>query len=134
MPSENQQQRLFSLDHANRTLPLVSRIVEEIVDLDQTRARLYREAKKRVASGCLEDAARLQDEIQEIAFRQDECAGELRRIGCELKDPSLGLVDFPARLGDRVVYLCWKLGEDKIGHWHEIDAGFPGRQPITGQF
>jgi hypothetical protein len=49
----------------------------------------------------------------------------------EIKDPYTGLVDFPCRQDNREVYLCWKLGEDKLDWWHEIDAGFAGRQPLA---
>ena len=50
--------------------------------------------------------------------------------GCYLKDLDSGLVDFPTLWEGREVYLCWKLGETEVGHWHEIEAGFRGRQPI----
>jgi hypothetical protein len=55
---------------------------------------------------------------------------QIQEWGIELKDLGQGLVDFPHRRGGRVVYLCWRLGEDAIGWWHEIQAGFAGRQPI----
>ncbi len=56
---------------------------------------------------------------------------ELHEIGIEVKNPRRGLIDFPSLRGDRVVYLCWQEGDgDKIEWWHEIDAGFAGRQPI----
>ena len=42
-----------------------------------------------------------------------------------------GLLDFPTTLDGRVVYLCWKRGEPKVSHWHEINGGFAGRQPVT---
>ena len=43
-------------------------------------------------------------------------------------------MDFPARLGNRTVLLCWKLGEEQVLHWHELQAGFGGRQPVADQF
>jgi hypothetical protein len=55
---------------------------------------------------------------------------EVQEIGCELKDVRLGLVDFYALLDDRLVYLCWRLGEQGITHWHELNEGYGGRQPI----
>jgi hypothetical protein len=56
---------------------------------------------------------------------------ELHEIGIELKDYSRGLIDFPAMRDDHVVLLCWQLGEDEqIEWWHEVEAGFAGRQPI----
>ena len=52
-------------------------------------------------------------------------------VGCELKDWESGLVDFPSRMDSREVCLCWKLGEEQITQWHEVYAGFAGREPIT---
>jgi hypothetical protein len=57
---------------------------------------------------------------------------ELEAVGCVFKGFDAGLVDFYSLREDRPVFLCWKLGEDRITHWHEIDAGFSGRQPIDG--
>lgn len=85
-----------------------------------------------MTAGDRKAAEALQDRMQELASEQSDYAAELDRIGCELKDPIIGLVDFPARLEDRVVYLCWKLGEDTIDHWHEIHAGFAGRRSTAG--
>ena len=54
----------------------------------------------------------------------------LQEIGIVLRDIDRGLVDFPTRLGDREAYLCWELGEDRVEHWHELDDGYRGRQPL----
>ena len=51
-----------------------------------------------------------------------------------MKDPNKGLIDFPALLDGRVVYLCWKLGEETVEHWHELTAGFDNREPVEGSF
>ena len=56
---------------------------------------------------------------------------DLHELGIELKDYTRGLIDFPSLRSDRVVYLCWQIGDgDEIGWWHETDAGFAGRQPL----
>lgn len=57
----------------------------------------------------------------------------LKQYGCMLKNLEGGIVDFPARLKGRDVLLCWRLGEESISHWHEVDAGFHGRQPIDAE-
>lgn len=57
-------------------------------------------------------------------------AEELEGIGCEVKDVQSGLVDFRSMRDGRAVFLCWRLGEDGIHFWHELDTGFAGRQPI----
>lgn len=53
-------------------------------------------------------------------------------IGCVVKDVEVGLIDFRCRLGTQDVYLCWKEGEDTIGHYHAMDTGFANRRPIPG--
>jgi hypothetical protein len=55
---------------------------------------------------------------------------ELARQGILLRDPESGLIDFPAERDGRPVFLCWRLGEDRVSHWHDIDTGFAGRKPL----
>ena len=62
--------------------------------------------------------------------RLREYEEELNNLGVLLKDYHTGLVDFPCWMDDHEVYLCWRLGEDEVAHWHEIDAGFAGRQKL----
>jgi hypothetical protein len=55
---------------------------------------------------------------------------ELNAFGCELKDADSGLIDFLSLRNGREIYLCWRLGEERINYWHYLDAGFAGRQPL----
>lgn len=57
-------------------------------------------------------------------------AAEMVKLGGELKDPEAGLVDFLGLRDGHEIYLCWRLGEERINYWHELDAGFAGRQPF----
>lgn len=54
----------------------------------------------------------------------------LEEVGIVLRDIDRGLADFPALRDGREIYLCWQRGEDRIGFWHELESGFPGRQPL----
>ena len=63
-----------------------------------------------------------------------EAVQEVQILGVQIKDFKSGLVDFPYDRDGRIVYLCWRLDEDEIRWWHETDAGFAGRQPITDEF
>ncbi|HJZ67105.1 MAG TPA: DUF2203 domain-containing protein, partial [Blastocatellia bacterium] len=67
-----------------------------------------------------------------IAF--SEAVQEIEYLGVHVKDFRSGLVDFPYDRNGRIVYLCWKPDEEEIGWWHETDAGFAGRQPLTDEF
>jgi hypothetical protein len=134
MPRTSRERKTFSLRQANNTLPLVTRIVKDIVDLRSRMRSLHQQAERMLREGRKSRAEELQDQLGDLLQECDEYIGELEHIGCDFKDPDLGLVDFPARLDDRVVYLCWKLGENEISHWHELDAGFSGRRPAKGLF
>ena len=73
---------------------------------------------------------KLQKELAEQIQTMQELIDELSSFGCELKDPSIGLIDFLSIRNEREVYLCWHLGEEHINFWHYPDAGFVGRQPL----
>lgn len=118
--------RRFTLIQANRALPLVSRIVADVVKTHDRamamQADLSPKGAKVPADHVALDAAmdRLQDYVAELA-----------EVGCELKDYRVGLVDFVGRHEGRDVLLCWKLGEDRVGYWHEMNAGYAGRKPVS---
>jgi hypothetical protein len=63
--------------------------------------------------------------------RLHELLHQVQDMGIQVKDLTIGLVDFAALRGGREVYLCWQYGEEGIQYWHELDAGFAGRQPIS---
>jgi hypothetical protein len=129
--------RYFTLAEANATLPYVRAIVRDITEL----AHELRDRHERLGrltageSGSSSEAHReelLQAEaaVEQGQERMQEYERELRQIGVELKDYFTGLIDFPSLRNGRPVYLCWRLGEPEVGHWHELDAGFAGRQRL----
>jgi hypothetical protein len=61
----------------------------------------------------------------------EEYVRELKALGVELKDYFTGLIDFPSLMDGRPVYLCWRLGEPEVAHWHELEAGVAGRQKLV---
>ena len=120
--------RRFTLELANKALPLVKRVVSDIVQA-HARASVCREMMDKT-HGAKEQAS-VQGELDHSVMRLEELVDELSNIGVELKDYDSGLVDFVGRHEGRDVYLCWKLGEDRITHWHELNAGFAGRKPVS---
>ena len=66
--------------------------------------------------------------------RVRESIAEIDSIGVQVKDLDSGLLDFPFKLDEEVVLLCWKLGEPAIEHWHTVESGFRGRQPVDERF
>jgi hypothetical protein len=127
--------QLFTVDHANRTLPLVRKIVEDVV----REHRRWQEAIVELdilVSGmqtALPDprATALEREITGIARDLDAFEGELAALGIQLKDRRIGLIDFPSEMDGRRVLLCWRLGEPSVQFWHDEDAGYAGRQPLS---
>jgi hypothetical protein len=130
--------KYFTLAEANAMLPLVRAIVDDIVTLyNDVQERRERLAKVRQAHGHRrdddtydEEVQQIEDEIEKDYDRLNEFGDELRRLGVELKDPVSGLVDFLTQIDGREAYLCWKLGEGEITFWHELNAGFSGRQSL----
>ena len=125
----------FSVEEANRTLPLVRRIVSDAVRdywRWQEKVREYEEvAANRKVDQPSDEAERLEHEAQQLARDIDGYIAEIRQLGVEMKGIDSGLVDFPSELNGRPVLLCWQLGEESVQYWHEEDAGFAGRQPVA---
>jgi len=128
----NKPKRRFTLEQANRTLPLVSRIVADIVRVHKNASSLQGQIEKQdKQQPSKQRTADIEKELETAKERLNGLLDELSDVGCELKDFQTGLIDFIGRHQNRDVYLCWKLGEAQIGYWHELDAGFAGRQPIA---
>ena len=125
--------KTFTIEQANRTLPLVRRIVQDIVDHYARWQELVKSLDV-LAAGPSPDAVqidRLQRHIQAEARAIDGFVRELNDLGAEMKGFDIGLVDFPGEVDGHPAYLCWRLGEPAVAHWHERDAGFAGRRPLA---
>ena len=126
-PAPSQPSRRFTLEQANRSLPLVKRIAADIVKCHQAAAQ----AQTTLDRAAAKDKPAAQKALDAHVDRLQDLMEEMSDIGCELKDFRTGLVDFVGRHQGRDIYLCWKLGEEKIAFWHELGAGYAGRQPIS---
>ena len=126
-PAPSRPSRKFSLSEANRSLALVKRIVADIVTTHQQAAK----CQARIERARGKEQATVQGELDKAVNRLEDLVDELSDVGVELKDYQTGLVDFVGRHEGRDVYLCWKLGEERITHWHEMNAGFAGRRPVS---
>ena len=78
----------------------------------------------------LETNTKLNKDYHKLSYEFYKEIEKLEKIGCLIKDVEQGLIDFYCKFERRDIFLCWKLGEEKIKAWHEIDAGFVGRRPI----
>jgi hypothetical protein len=129
--------KYFTVSQANASLPLIRAIVRDITELarelQERHERLLRVLKSdrgALAEAYQEEVQQMQADLERDQERMHEYEQELHNLGVELKDYQRGLIDFPCWMDNRAVYLCWKLGEPEVAYWHELDAGFAGRQKL----
>ena len=126
------EEHLYDVDEANALLPSLRERLARIRDARQVILREAEVVKEKVvADGGGSDAGR--DYWEATATLR----AELERLAGDsilLRDPESGLVDFPAEREGERVYLCWRVGEERIAWWHETDAGFAGRTPLDDAF
>jgi len=127
--------RIFTVAEAERTLPLVRRIVTDLLAAYPVWRQAVEEydllaGAARAEPGETPALRAARETITREAERINGYLQELEQIGCVFKGFEAGLVDFYALREDRLVFLCWRLGEAHITHWHEVDAGFAGRRPL----
>jgi hypothetical protein len=129
--------KYFTIAQANAMLPLVRVIVRDVADLAQSLRdrhqrlnRINNSGESSLSDAHQEEAAQAQTEFERGCDQMREYERELEKLGIELKDYFTGLIDFPCWMDDHEIYLCWRLGEAEVAHWHELDAGFAGRQKL----
>jgi hypothetical protein len=134
----NEEQKLFTLTEAERTRrevePVLIEAIEtrrKLVPLDDELTALA--ARIQAMGGIVvpyEHAARLRFDRDRLAESLSASLEKIQATGCVVKDLETGLLDFPAIVNDEEVYLCWRLGEERIRFYHRQDEGFAGRKPI----
>jgi hypothetical protein len=134
--------KTFTLDEAQSLLPvlesLLKRAMEDKQSAEEIESDLAGLAQRIYLSGGMKvdttAVAKQRAEMEACLKRVRETIAEIDAIGVQVKDIEGGLLDFPCRLDDDVVLLCWRVGESSIDHWHTMDAGFRGRQPVDERF
>jgi len=128
--------RFFTVEEANLELPRLRQWLPRLQArrrrLDVVQRKLGELTLKAAANGNLleEEVHATQREAKRLTEEFDKLIAKINDLGCEIKDIEQGLVDFPGLREGREVYLCWRLGEPEVAFWHELDAGFGGRQPL----
>jgi hypothetical protein len=133
MPEE-----IFDLGRAERLLPQLEQLLRVALEQKKRLSRFGKEQAQQIERIIVLGGSRVNLEHfsqskkgkEQSAARLRQAAEEIEGLGCLLKDLDVGLVDFPCRLGEREVYLCWKLGEPNIRFWHHVEEGFAGRKPL----
>ena len=126
--------RLFTLEEATALLP---RLRTEVAALREGSREVAVQRRRLAALERLPRSNGHPREAEEVDERLGVLLGDLGRrvealtaLGVEVKDLEQGLIDFPSLREGRVVYLCWRVDEERIAYWHELDAGYQGRQPL----
>lgn len=134
--------KTFTLDEAQSLLPVLESLLKRALEdkrsaqnvesgLNDLVQRIY------FSGGMLLNPAHIakqRAEMESHLKRVRESIAEIDSIGVQVKDIEAGLLDFPCRVNDEVVLLCWRMGEAAIEHWHTMEAGFQGRQPVDERF
>ena len=134
--------KTFTLEEAQSLLPVLESLLKRAIEgkqsaeevdssLSDLARRIYLSGGMRVDVGAV---AKQRAEIEAHLQRVRESIAEIDSIGVQVKDLDAGLLDFPCRLDDQVVLLCWRMGEPAIEHWHPVDSGFKDRQPVDERF
>jgi hypothetical protein len=132
------KRKYFTVAQANAMLPLLRSILRDVTELAQElrdrhdrMQRLQKNEQEGLGSAAhREEVDHITIEFERGRERMHELLDELDNLGIELKDPFAGLVDFRSKMDGREVYLCWRLDEPEVAHWHELNAGFTGRQKL----
>ncbi len=121
--------RHFTPDEANAMLPRLRPMLEQLIEAksELTDAEAHEALSDAAPGNGGGDPGR---QVGEGFLEVRSILGALEEAGIVIKDIDRGLIDFPAIIEDREVFLCWELGEDGVTHWHELEAGYGGRQPL----
>ena len=128
--------RYFTVDEAEALLPEITIVLRKMQECRQNMRTLEEELEalhiRSMGNGhhLYERILGLQRDLVTRVQALRSTMEELQTFGCELKDPDTGLIDFLSLRNGQEVYLCWRLGEERIAFWHHLHTGFAGRQPL----
>ncbi len=134
--------KTFTLDEAHSLLPVLESLLKRAIEvrgsaqsvesnLNGLTQRIFLSGGMKIDSA---NVARQRADMEELMKQVRESIAEIDAIGVQVKDLDAGLLDFPCRVDDQVVLLCWRMGEPAIEYWHTVEAGFQGRQPVDERF
>jgi len=133
-------QRVFTISEINALIPDLSDLVgdqlREQSEIEHGLAELTRLSGSTPQSleagpGEGSEVRKLKRELKQRIERYEAGWARVQTMGGVVKDPQTGLVDFYGRVGEKLVWLCWRYGEDSLSHYHELESGFSGRRPLT---
>src|SRR4051812_44778274 len=134
-------ERTFTLQEAQALLPVLESLLRSAMDskkkVEESQAELQQLSNRIFVNGGtivdISAVARRKAEGEKAAQQAKDALQEIGSTGAQVKDLDMGLLDFPCRVKEEVILLCWKVGEKAITHWHGTDEGFSGRKPIDAR-
>jgi hypothetical protein len=135
-----QTQRVFTISEVNALIPdltdLVGEQLREQSEIEHGLAELTRLSGSSPASLAAsaddhKEVLKLKRDLKERIERYEAGWARVQTMGGVIKDPQTGLVDFYGRVGEKLVWLCWRYGEDSLSHYHDLESGFSARRPLT---
>src|SRR5579864_1860151 len=125
----DQPETLFTLDEANSLLPRLRPLLLRLQEAQRhlSDKGLLERLRTAAAGNGGGAAARA---VMETGDEFGRLTAEIESLGVVVRDPASGLVDFPAERDGEPVFLCWRVEEDAVGHWHDRDSGYMGRRPL----
>lgn len=122
--------QFFTLKEAHQSLNIIRPLMDEVQAIREkildSQPEAWPAIEKSAGNGGNKALSRMVDDFEKL----DKLIHQILDTGVQIKDINIGLLDFSAMRDGHEVYLCWKYGEDDIAFWHEVDAGYAGRQPI----
>ncbi len=127
--------KVFTIEEANDLLPILTELLSEL----QSKRDLAAEVEVQIdaleiagtsGQSSLQEMSRLMEEHRQAVNEFYNIVDQIHELGCFLKDPDLGLIDFYGLVDGQVVYFCWKMGEDQIHFWHEVGQGYANRKTL----
>jgi hypothetical protein len=131
--------RIFTIEEVDSLIPELNRLMGQQlslkVEIERVLGELAEELGEIPASLAISDldtdrVKRLKADLGTVARTYNDNWGRFQSLGAVVKDPQIGLLDFYGRIDGRTVWLCWRFGEEKVGYYHELDAGFGGRRAL----
>jgi len=132
--------QVFTISEVNALIPTLTLIVGQQLrdqsDIEQGLAELTRLLGEtpltlEVHTNDDPEVRRLKADLRKRIGRYEQGWNQVRALGGVVKDPQIGLVDFYGRIDAKIVWLCWRYGEDSLGYFHDLSAGYSGRRPIS---
>ncbi len=132
--------KFFTIEGAEKTLPKLKGLLRKAIHLNRQLQALHAESLVNQEEIQVEtedqnihyqfEVVKNHEELHELTEEFYDVMEQIETTGVEIKDLEQGLLDFPSQFEGREIKLCWKLGEDRIRYWHELNTGFDERKEI----